>query len=95
MVSVLIGHLCYRDHMNPCRAASAQEFPYKANRMVCYFEVINGAPSPVGTAIGDLRNAARRAVAGEATLYAVWPGQYRSDLFVIDQPTLLAEAIGA
>lgn len=75
------------------RSASEAPFPYKSNRIVCYFEVIDSEPAPVGTAIGDLRDAASRAVAGETTLYAVWPGQYRSDLFVIDKPELLAEAI--
>jgi hypothetical protein len=42
----------------------------------------------------DVRDATRRALAGETTLYAVWPGQWSSDLFVIDEVDKLADAIG-
>lgn len=76
------------------RSASAAPFPYGMPGRCCYFEIVDNAPRHLHY-VDDMRDATRRAVAGETTLYAAWPGQYRTDLFVIDKPELLAEAIHA
>jgi hypothetical protein len=74
------------------RPASAAPFPYGYPGIVCYLE-------QTGTEINqmrsrdDLRGAVRRAHVGESRLVAVWPGQYRSDAFIIDDLAALAEEI--
>lgn len=74
------------------RPASAAPFPYGYPGIVCYLEQSGTAISQMHTR-GDLRDAVRRAHAGESRLLAVWPGQYRSDAFVIDDLAALAEEI--
>jgi hypothetical protein len=69
------------------RPASESPFPY-ASRAVCYFHVVNGVPEQVSG-----KTALREALADGLRLFAAWPGQWRTDLFVIDRPELLAEAI--
>ena len=59
------------------------EFPFDSNR-VCYFEIVDGEPRQVPQYIGDRRRCIKRARAGEAKVFAVWPGEWRSDLFVLD-----------
>jgi hypothetical protein len=39
----------------------------------------------------ERRDAVRLVMAGVAMLYAVWPGQRRSDVFVVDDPGEVAE----
>jgi hypothetical protein len=75
------------------RAASEAPFPYGWPKSVCYFEILGGQPKQLYTR-DEVREAVSMALQGRTTLYAVWPGQYRSDLFWIDKPELLAEAIG-
>ncbi len=60
-------------------SASGKDFPYNLPTM-CYIEVSN---SGVVT-FGDDVVAYERAIRGESSLYAVWPGNYSSDLFHID-----------
>lgn len=78
------------------RSASAQDyFPYDA-KTVAYIEIKNdGEISNPGRFINDLRQATRRAIAGESLIIAVWPGQWRSDAFIIDDLDQLAKAIKA
>ena len=64
------------------------DFPWHSAR-VCYFDLFQCRPVMLRYA-GDLMYAVQRAIAGETTIYAVWPGQYRSDLFVIDDLSPLA-----
>jgi hypothetical protein len=74
------------------RLASEAPFPYGWPGKVCYFTL-----DPLLTSVRDrdgMRAAVRAALAGDVEIYAAWPGQYRTDLFHIDQPQRLAEAIG-
>lgn len=58
-------------------------FPYRM-KTVCYFEVFpDGKIEQLQTA-GEKLDAYCRAKDGESNIYAVWPGQWRSDLFTID-----------
>jgi hypothetical protein len=69
--------------------ASGKDFPYRSDT-TCYIEVHkNGTVSH-----GGGREAYDRAIAGESTLYAVWPGEWRSDLFLIDDLDEYARALG-
>jgi hypothetical protein len=70
-------------------AASGRDFPYAAST-TCYIEVHED-----GTVThGDQRAAYERAVAGKSRLFAVWPGQWSSDLFEIDDLDEFAKALG-
>lgn len=69
--------------------ASGKDFPYNS-KTVCFIEVGKAGKVTQGA---DL-DAYRRAVAGESTLYAVWPGNWSSDLFVIDDLDEYARAVG-
>lgn len=70
------------------RPASESPFPY-GSASICYFTVTDGVPEQVKG-----RPALRGAIANGCELYAAWPGQFRTDLFVIDKPALLRDAIG-
>jgi hypothetical protein len=73
----------------PRSAAAVEGFPYGWPGLVCYFD----AEHRQAHTRDDLRGMVSRALAGQTTIYAVWPGEYRSDLFVIDDPAKLHEAI--
>jgi hypothetical protein len=77
------------------RSASEAPFPYGWPGKVCYFALdpLNFALTSVRDRDG-MRAAVRAALAGDVEIFAAWPGQYRTDLFHIDQPQRLAEAIG-
>jgi len=77
-------------------AKDSERFPYKMST-VCYMEV-----EPDGTVrqiphknksdrIGVLE-AYTRAKAGKSKIYAVWPGQWSSDLFEIDDLDAFSDA---
>lgn len=70
-------------------AALGADFPYQM-RTMCYIEI--GADGSVtwGSDVG----AYRRARAGESNLYAVWPGEWASHLFVIDDFDQYARGMG-
>lgn len=70
------------------RAASEVPFPY-ASRRVCYFRLVDGLPEQVRGKV-DLRAAA---LDGQQ-LFAAWPGEWRTDLFVIDDPSELVASLG-
>lgn len=76
--------------MEPRSAAAAgKDFPYTA-RTTCYIEVHKD-----GTVThGNDRAAHERALAGDSRLFAVWPGEWSSDLFVIDDLDEYAKAHG-
>jgi len=78
--------------MEPRDATSAgNDFPY-TSPIVCYIEVNQvGNVSQVNNHNMALYTRIKN---GESKLYAVWPGQYRSDLFLIDDPTEYAKARG-
>lgn len=68
------------------RKASKAPFPY-GNKLICYFVIRDGIPEQLreGKAIVAVHD-------GE-TVYATWPGKYQTDLFVIDEPDDLLEAL--
>jgi hypothetical protein len=77
---------------NEPRLASEAPFPYAAKR-VCLLAVTADGPRQLHYK-ADVEAAIRRALLGELTLMAVWPGEYKSDLFVIDNVEALAVARG-
>lgn len=69
--------------------AVGKDFPYRLSTM-CYIEV-HGDGSVTH---GRDAETYRRARAGESRLYAVWPGEWSSHLFVIDDLDEYAKAFG-
>lgn len=70
-------------------SASGEDFPYEL-ATTCYIEVhADGAVSQ-----GAGTYAYQRAVAGASRLFAVWPGNWSSDLFAIDDLDAYARAVG-
>lgn len=80
--------------MRPTRPASKVDigFPYTA-RDICWIEMVDGEMTQVD-GLPSRRASVKRAIDGETTLYAVWPGQWRSDLFHIDDLQEAAVALG-
>jgi hypothetical protein len=70
-------------------AAAGSDFPYTSST-TCYIEVHEDGQVTHGTD----REAYERAVAGKSRLYAVWPGQWSSHLFEIDDLDEYARAHG-
>src|SRR5690242_17723018 len=69
--------------------ALGTEFPYRLGTM-CYIEV-----AADGTVYQGADEAAyHRALVGQSRLFAVWPGNYRSDLFAIDDLDQYARGMG-
>ena len=64
------------------------DFPYRSKR-ICYFTISNSVPVPLSRV--DLQVALHT----RKHIYAVWPGEWRSDMFLIDDRAALREAIGA
>lgn len=77
------------------RSAKEQDyFPYAA-KTVCYILVTSsGEIQQVHHTKDELAEAYAEANEGRAKLYAVWPGQWRSDLFIIDDLNAFADALG-
>lgn len=69
--------------------AAGLDFPYRSPT-TCFIEI--HADGTVSQGAGA--EAYQRAKAGQSRLFAVWPGEYRSDLFVIDDLDEYARAIG-
>jgi len=40
-----------------------------------------------------MRDLVGRALNDDATVYAIWPGKYRADLFLVDDVTRLADFV--
>lgn len=75
------------------RLSSEAPFPHCWDQKLCYFELRDGeVTKPQGR--NSVRDAVRRAHAGESLLFCAWPGQWRTDLFVIDDLENAAEALG-
>ena len=80
--------------MRQPRSAKANPFPYRGS-LVCYLSLdAAGSLTQVGHDFSSAAEAYRRAAAGEIRLYAVWPGEYSSDLFEIDDLNAFADAFG-
>lgn len=68
-------------------------FPYSCGQ-VCYMEVSpDGAVTQLST-VGEKRSAYINAQAGVSKILAVWPGSWRSDLFIIDDLDAFSEKQG-
>ena len=66
------------------RSAKATRcFPYRSN-LICYFEVFHNGFVKQLNDIESRVEALFRAKRSQSTIYAVWPGRTRSDLFIID-----------
>lgn len=69
----------------PTRKSSEAPFPHGwPGGLVCYFTVKNGVPQQL-----RCRDDMRAALARRRKIYATWPGQWSTDLFVIDDPQKL------
>lgn len=78
--------------MSSARKASEAPFPYGWPGRISYFIV--GLDSVYQlTTRDEMRETVMEALAGDVEIFAAWPGQYRTDVFWIDRPELLAEAI--
>lgn len=77
------------------RSAKEQEFfPYEA-KTVCYILVTTEHEIlQVHHNQKELQEAYNAVQDKNASLYAVWPGNWRSDLFVIDDIEMFADALG-
>lgn len=64
-------------------AKEAGCFPYN-RRDVCYMEVFPDGTINQLSSDSEKYEAASRAKRNMSAIYAVWPGNWRSDLFVID-----------
>ncbi|WLQ34666.1 hypothetical protein P8A18_15025 [Streptomyces castrisilvae] len=73
------------------RSAGAEgtKFPYQLGTM-CYIEVHKDG----SVTHGHDAQTYRRVLAGDSQLYAVWPGEWSSHLFVIDDLDEYAKALG-
>lgn len=70
-------------------AGSGPGFPYHLPSL-CYIEVHDGGEVTCGAGL----DAFRRVQAGRSRLYAVWPGQHRSEVYIIDDLAAYARAAG-
>lgn len=69
-------------------------FPFTA-RTICYIEVSkDGFIQQIPCNKSAIKEACLRARTDQTTLLAVWPGQYRSDLFIVDDIDALLDAYG-
>jgi hypothetical protein len=78
----------------PQRASDVQYFPYGYPGGVCYIEQKGEHLTQCRTR-PEIREAVARVRAGDSQLFAAWPGQYRTDLFLIDDIEALAAKVGA
>lgn len=75
-------------------ARESDNFPY-ASKQVCYIEVDKLCNvSQVDHNNSAMQAAYNNAANGKSELFAVWPGNYQSDLFIIDDLNALADAFG-
>ena len=64
-------------------AKEAGCFPYRS-KLVCYMELTNDGNIKQLSNKNEKLEAYLNAKAGISKILAVWPGQWRSDLFIID-----------
>jgi hypothetical protein len=77
------------------RSAKASDmFPY-SSKLVCYIELSgDGKISQIDTSYESVADAYERAASDKSTIYAVWPGRWSSDLFIVDDLDAFADAFG-
>lgn len=74
------------------KASEVERFPYMS-ATVCYIEVKpDGTTNQVNRS--ELKEVYERVSNGESKLYCAWPGNYRTDLFEIDDMADFADAFG-
>ncbi len=76
-------------------ASETEDFPYRM-KTLCYFEVdrngdLNRISHKNKSDIEGVLEALKKAEQGMTKLYAVWPGNWSSDLFIIDDLEKFAE----
>lgn len=59
-------------------------FPYGATTVCCFEVWGDGRIQQVERTKSSMCESYERVKSGETKMYAVWPGQWRSDLFIID-----------
>lgn len=64
-------------------AKETEYFPYKS-KLLCYIEVFPNGEVKQLKSITEKREAFYNARGKRSNVYAVWPGEWRSDLFIID-----------
>ena len=69
------------------RKASKAPFPYDSND-ICYLVIRDCLPHQLRK-----REDVLDAITNQETIYGAWPGATRTDLFVIDEPFLLRDAL--
>ena len=74
------------------KASDQDRFPYKGIGPRSYYEVDADGTIRQLSAVAELRAAIPRAKAGQVALLAVWTGQYRSDIFYVDDIDALEAA---
>lgn len=75
-------------------AKEEKYFPYDS-RTTCYILVyLDGTTKQIQHNKVDQMEAFSAVSSKKASLYAVWPGQYRSDLFIIDDINKFADIFG-
>ena len=65
------------------RSKETEGFPYGSNR-ICYIELFATGEIKQLATYHDKIEGYVHAQSGISKLFAVWPGQWRSDLFIID-----------
>ena len=76
------------------RLATLAPFPYSWPGEICYVIVTDVGIRQASRTRDEFRNEVRDALAGKIRLLAAWPGQWRTDLFEIDDVPALAVALG-
>lgn len=71
-------------------AKEAGCFPYRS-KLVCYMELSNDGNIKQLSTQNEKLQAYLNAKAGTSKILAVWPGQWRSDLFIIDDLASFAD----
>ena len=78
-------------------AKESNDFPYRMST-ICYFEVdwngnVSQVPHKNKSDWANVQKAYKRAMDKMTTLYAVWPGNWSSDLFIIDDLDAFAKEL--
>lgn len=79
-------------------AREINNFPYSMST-ICYFGVdkngnVSTVPHKNKSDRAEVLEAYQSAIDNNITLYAVWPGNWRSDLFIIDDLDAFAKELG-
>lgn len=75
-------------------AKNNDTFPY-SSKLICYIEKTkDGEVKQIHNYFEEKSAAYKRAIEENSKIYAVWPGQYNSDLFEIDDLDAFADAHG-